>query len=173
MNNTGKIIAVDKYETKINTMKENVRRLGITNIEFVQDDSSEFSSALINSMKFDKILLDAPCSGLGVLSKKPDIRWKREHKDIIKLSEIQKKMLANAANYVKPGGVIVYSTCTTEPEENIEVVKEFLSSHPEFVVDNASKYIHRELINSEGYVETFPHRHNIDGSFAARLIKTV
>ena len=171
MNNKGKVIAVDKYETKINTMKANVQRLGVTNIEFVQNDLLELQSDFINSLKFDKILLDAPCSGLGVLSKKPDIRWKREPEDILNLSRMQKKMLSNAANYLKPGGVIVYSTCTIEPEENSEVVKDFLASHPDFMVDDASRYISRDLVNADGFVETFPHKHNIDGSFAARLVK--
>jgi 16S rRNA (cytosine967-C5)-methyltransferase len=172
MNDKGRIIAVDKFETKINTMKGNVQRLGINNIEFVQDDSMDLQSASLNSMLFDKILLDAPCSGLGVLSKKPDIRWKRELEDIINLSRMQKKMLSKAAEHLKPGGAIVYSTCTIEPEENSEVVKDFLSSHPDFIVDDASKYISRELVSAEGFVETFPHRHNIDGSFAARLVKS-
>lgn len=171
MNNKGRIIAVDKYETKINSMKENVQRLGINNIEFVLDDSLELKSDLINSMKFDKILLDAPCSGLGVLSKKPDIRWKREPEDIIELSKMQIRMLNNAAKYLKPDGAIVYSTCTIEPEENAEVVKSFLQSHTNFTLDNAAKYIQRDLVNMEGFIETFPHRHNIDGSFAARLVK--
>jgi 16S rRNA (cytosine967-C5)-methyltransferase len=79
--------------------------------------------------------------------------------------------LSNAANYLKPGGVIVYSTCTIEPEENSEVVKDFLASHPDFIVDDASRYISRDLVNADGFVETFPHKHNIDGSFAARLVK--
>lgn len=171
MNNTGRIIAVDKYETKINTMKQNVERLGITNTEFVQDDALEFQSETINSLKFDKIILDAPCSGLGVLSKKPDIRWKREPEDILNLAKMQKKMLQNASNYLKPGGAIVYSTCTIEPEENIEVIKDFITSNPDFIVDNAARYIHRDLVNPDGLVETFPHKHGIDGSFAARLVK--
>ncbi len=122
-------------------------------------------------MKFDKILLDAPCSGLGVLSKKPDIRWKREIEDILNLAKLQRKMLENAAAYLKPGGIIVYSTCTTEPEENLEVVKDFLAVHPEFKIDNAAKFVNRELVNEEGCIETFPHRHGIDGSFAVRLVK--
>jgi 16S rRNA (cytosine967-C5)-methyltransferase len=116
-------------------------------------------------------LLDAPCSGLGVLSKKPDIRWKREIEDIIGLSKLQRKLLENASSYVKDGGVIVYSTCTTEPEENMEVVKDFLASHPEFVIDDASRYLSKDLVNGDGCIETFPHKHNIDGSFAARLVK--
>lgn len=171
LKNKGAICAVDKYDAKIKMLKENAERLGVTNTEFVQDDASEFESEKIKSMKFDKILLDAPCSGLGVLSKKPDIRWKREIEDILNLAKLQRKMLENASLYLKPGGVLVYSTCTTEPEENIDVVKEFLSAHPEFKIDNASKYVNKDLVNEDGCIETFPHRHGIDGSFAVRLVK--
>lgn len=171
LNNKGRIIAVDKYDAKIKMLKANAQRLGVTNTEFIQDDAADFTNEMITTQRFDKILLDAPCSGLGVLSKKPDIRWKREIEDIISLSKLQRKLLENASKYIKPGGVIVYSTCTTEPEENIEVVKDFLASHPEFTIDNASKFVNRELVNEEGCIETFPHRHNIDGSFAARLVK--
>jgi 16S rRNA (cytosine967-C5)-methyltransferase len=171
LHNKGRIIAVDKYDAKIKMLKTNAERLGVTNIEFVQDDAAEFTQEVITSQKFDKILLDVPCSGLGVLSKKPDIRWKREIEDIIGLSKMQRKLLESASNYVKDGGVIVYSTCTTEPEENMDVVKDFLASHPEFVIDDASRYISKDLVNSDGCIETFPHRHNIDGSFAVRLVK--
>jgi 16S rRNA (cytosine967-C5)-methyltransferase len=171
LNNKGHIIAVDKYDAKIRVMKENTERLGVTNVEFVQDDANDFTSEIITTQRFDKILLDAPCSGLGVLSKKPDIRWKREVEDIIGLSEIQKRLLNNAAKYLKPDGVIVYSTCTIEPEENMEVVKEFLENNPGFTIDNASKYINKELVNDDGCIETYPHIHGIDGSFAVRLMR--
>jgi 16S rRNA (cytosine967-C5)-methyltransferase len=171
MNNNGKIYAVDKYQARIRVMKDNSDRLGVTNIEFIQDDALNFTNETLLNMQFDKILLDAPCSGLGTLSKKPDIRWKREVEDIISLSALQHNLLDNAAKYVKPGGVLVYSTCTTEPEENFENVKSFLNSHPDFYLDNASKFVHKDLVSENGCIETFPHRHNIDGSFAARLIK--
>lgn len=170
-NNKCKMIATDKYDVKINTLRENASRLGVTCIEFVQDDALDFSSDMVTSQRFDKILLDAPCSGLGVLSKKPEIRWKREYEDIIKLTEIQKQLLENASKYLKPGGVIVYSTCTTEPEENIDIVNDFLQRHKEFKIDNASQYVHPELVNSHGCIETFPHKHGMDGSFAARLVR--
>lgn len=171
LKNKGKIIAVDKYDAKIRKLKENSERLGVTNIEFVQDDAADFHTDIVSSERFDKILLDVPCSGLGVLSKKPDIRWKREIEDILNLARYQKKLLENAAKYLKPNGVIVYSTCTTEPEENFDVIKDFLANNPEFKLDDASKYVSKDLVNAEGCIETFPHKHNIDGSFAARLIK--
>ncbi|MCX7877229.1 MAG: 16S rRNA (cytosine(967)-C(5))-methyltransferase RsmB [Ignavibacteria bacterium] len=170
-NNKAKIYSVDKYEPKIKMIRDNAKRLGFSNLEFICDDVLEPAGEVLKDMKFDKVLLDAPCSGLGVLSKKPEIRWKREPEDILQLGEYQKKLLQKAGEYVKPGGVVVYSTCTTEPEENQEVVKEFLEKNPNFRVDHASKYINSELVNSDGFVETFPHRHGVDGSFAARLIK--
>jgi 16S rRNA (cytosine967-C5)-methyltransferase len=172
LNNKGKIFAVDKYDIKLKMMKDNAERLGVSNVEFILDDANDFQNEAIINQKFDKILLDAPCSGLGVLSKKPEIRWKREVKDVLSLSEMQKNLLTNASKYLKPGGVIVYSTCTTEQEENMDVVKDFLEKNPEFKIDDASKYVSKELVNADGCIETFPHRHGIDGSFAARLVRT-
>jgi 16S rRNA (cytosine967-C5)-methyltransferase len=171
LGNKGKIYSVDKYDAKINMMRSTAERLGITNIEFFQDDAGDFQNDALKSMKFDKILLDAPCSGLGVLSKKPEIRWKREMEDILALSEIQKRFLTGAAAYLKPGGVIVYSTCSTEQEENMDIVNDFLVKNPDFMIDSASKYVNRDLVNAEGCIETFPHKHGIDGSFAARLVR--
>lgn len=171
LKNKGKIIAVDKYDAKIVTMKKNAERLGVTCIEFIQDDATDFHNDIVTSARFDKILLDAPCSGLGVLSKKPDIRWKREPEDIINLAKYQRKLLENASKYLKPNGVIVYSTCTIEPEENFELIKSFLANHPEYKIDNAANFIHSELVNAEGCIETFPHKQSTDGSFAVRLIK--
>ncbi len=167
MENQGKIIAIDKYSHKLNLLKKNFSRLGINIIEPVLGDALDISYTPV-----DKILLDAPCSGLGVLRKKPDIKWKRDLKDILKLSEYQLKMLNNAARLVKIGGVIVYSTCTTEPEENIEVVNKFLKQNTNFELDNARKFVNSIFINEFNCVETFPHKHNIDGSFAARLLRT-
>ncbi|MBL8016452.1 MAG: 16S rRNA (cytosine(967)-C(5))-methyltransferase RsmB, partial [Ignavibacteria bacterium] len=173
MGNKGRIYSVDKYDAKIKMMQQTGERLGITNIEFINDDAADLQDPRVKDLKFDKILLDAPCSGMGVLSKKPEIRWKREMEDIYALAEIQKKLLSSAVKYLKPGGVIVYSTCSTEPEENMDVIKDFLEKNPDFEIDNASKYVKHDLVNAEGCIETFPHKHNIDGSFAARLVRKV
>ncbi len=169
--NKGKIYSVDKYEAKMKMMKATAERLGITNIEFIQDDATDLQDEKIKDLKFDKILLDAPCSGLGVLSKKPEIRWKREINDILELTVLQKNLLNNAAKYLNTGGAIVYSTCSTETEENMGIVNDFLEKNPDFMIDNASKYVKADLVNAEGCIETFPHKHGIDGSFAARLIR--
>jgi 16S rRNA (cytosine967-C5)-methyltransferase len=117
------------------------------------------------------VLVDAPCSGLGTLSKKPDAKWNREKSDIDTLSELQRAILKNAAGLVKPGGVLVYSTCTTEPEENSATVEAFLASNPEFEVEHARPFVPENVVNNAGFVETFPHVHSMDGSFAARFRK--
>jgi len=167
MKNVGEIVAVDRYETRLNLVKSGCQRLGIANAHFIAADAATLQSALA-----DKILVDAPCSGLGVLAKKPDAKWKREPEDLARLVKIQRAILENAAAHVKPGGVLVYSTCTTEPEENAGLIKEFLLAHPDFSVESAAQFVKPELVNSEGAIETFPHRQGMDGSFAVRLKKT-
>jgi 16S rRNA (cytosine967-C5)-methyltransferase len=166
MKNEGEIIAIDKYENKLSFVKAACDRLGLRNVKLQAVDA-----ATLESGQADKVLLDAPCSGLGVLTKKPDIKWKRDIGDVFKLARMQSELIENAARLVKPGGVLVYSTCTTEPEENIDVVRGFLASHPEFTLDNAAQFVSHAVVNPEGFVETFPHQHGMDGSFAARLVK--
>ncbi|MBI2428771.1 MAG: 16S rRNA (cytosine(967)-C(5))-methyltransferase RsmB [Ignavibacteriales bacterium] len=166
MKNQGKIIAVDKYQTRLNLVKTGCERLGITNVEYVAADGGDFESE-----PADKVIVDAPCSGLGVLAKKPDIKIKREMRDIVDVVKSQERLIENASKLLKSGGTMVYSTCTIEPEENFNLVKKFLENHPEFSIDPASKYVNEKLVHPDGYVETYPHRHGIDGSFAIRLIK--
>lgn len=164
MENRGDVLAVDKYETKLNMMRGSCERLGVDIIRPLL-----FDAASLKHQEVDRVLLDAPCSGLGVLMKKPDIKWKRDITDLINLSKYQRELLSNASRLVRPGGVLVYSTCTTEPEENQEVVRDFLRNHPEFSVENAAGFVSSDLVTSEGFVETFPHRHGMDGSFAVRF----
>jgi 16S rRNA (cytosine967-C5)-methyltransferase len=166
MKNEGEVIAVDKYEVKLNFIKAACARLGLKNVKFLVGDASTLEHEPV-----DRILLDVPCSGLGVLAKKPDLKWKRDIADVLKLSEIQRELIENAARLLKPGGVLVYSTCTTEPEENQEIVRSFLAKHPEFVLDHAGQYVSKDVVTPEGFVETLPHKHGMDGSFAARLVK--
>jgi 16S rRNA (cytosine967-C5)-methyltransferase len=168
MKNEGEILSVDKYEVKLNLIKASCERLGLKNVRLVAMDASS-----MEQMAADRVLLDAPCSGLGTLAKKPDVKWKRDVSDILKLAQLQRDLLENAARLVKPGGVLVYSTCTTEPEENQERVTEFLKTHPEFHLEPADRFVCKAVVNGEGFVETFPHRHGMDGSFAARLVRSV
>jgi 16S rRNA (cytosine967-C5)-methyltransferase len=172
MNNEGKIIAVDKYLSRIEVMNRNLERLGVKNAETIHDDISEPKSVLLKETligKADKILVDAPCSGLGVLSKKPDIKWKREIEDIMKLQTLQLEILENSVKYLKPGGVIIYSTCTMETEENMDVVKLFLEKNKNFEIENAGKFVSEKVVNADGCIELFPHINNVDGAFSVRL----
>lgn len=167
MKNTGNIVAVDMYDYKMDLIKKSCERLGIDIVSYKLSDASE-----LEIEPADKILADVPCSGLGVIRKKPDIKWRRDFSDITRLIGYQKSILENAAKLTKPGGAIVYSTCSTEPEENMLIVEEFLKSHPEFSIDDATKYVNHELVNNFGCVETFPHKHHMDGTFAVRLVKS-
>jgi len=175
MNNEGQIIAVEKYLSRMEVMGKNLERLGVKNVKKLHDDicqpgSKELKETLLG--KADIVLVDAPCSGLGVLSKKPDIKWKRVLEDIIKLQKLQIEILENSVKYLKPSGVLVYSTCTTEAEENMEVVNMFLSNHTEFSIDNAGKYVSEKVVNKDGCIELFPHIHNVDGAFSVRLVRS-
>lgn len=166
MQNEGEIIAMDKYPSKLKSIEEGAERLGIKIIKSLAADASEVDM----EEEFDLVFADVPCTGLGTISKKPDIKWKRESEDIIRLNKIQKSIIDNAAEMVKPGGVLVYSTCTIEPEENVQIIKYFLEKHPEFELDPAEKYL-PEKVCVDGMMQTYPHRHSCDGAFAARLIK--
>jgi len=167
LHDRGEIIAIDRYEHRLNLIRQSCERLGISIVKTLAADSSQLELPLA-----DKVLVDAPCSGLGTLRKKPDLKWKREVEDIERLAQLQDSLLENAIRIVKPGGTLVYSTCTTEPEENEHLVKAFIERHPEVRVDNASRFISSSLVTANGFVQTFPHRDHLDGSFAARLIKT-
>jgi 16S rRNA (cytosine967-C5)-methyltransferase len=166
MQNQGELVAIDKFESRLKILQENLSRLGVENVRTVAVDALEFEEN-----DFDKILVDAPCSGLGTLTKKPDIKWKRDVGDIRRMSETQYLLLEKAAQLVKVGGSIVYSTCTTEPEENYELVNKFLFDHSNFKLVNASEMFNDEVIDENGCVQTYPHKHGIDGAFAAKLIK--
>ena len=166
MKNVGEIVAVDRYETRLNLVKSACQRLGIANAHFIAADAS-----LVQTAPAERVLVDAPCSGLGVLAKKPDAKWKREPEDLINLVQTQRAILENAAKHVKPGGILVYSTCTTEPEENYDLIKSFLAEHSEFSVESAAQFVNSRIVSPDGYIETFPHRNAMDGSFAIRLKK--
>ena len=163
----GEIIAIDKYPSKLKFIEDGKSRLAINSIKTLVADARNLDV----ENEFDIVFLDAPCSGLGTLQKKPDIKWKRDKEDIKTLTATQKELLESAAKITKPGGVIIYSTCSIEPEENYEIVEKFLAEHSEFELDPAEKYL-PEKVCSRGFMQTFPHIHYCDGAFAARLIKT-
>ena len=164
-NNTGKIKAFDANENRLKRLENTVKRLNISSIEVDLVDITEDKIGMA-----DKMLIDVPCSGTGVMSKRADIRWRRSIDEILEMHLLQRKILWNASNYINPGGVIIYSTCSIEPEENLMVIDAFLKSHPNFSIDSAEKYIPEEYVNEKGAMFIFPPKHKIDGGFAVRLI---
>jgi 16S rRNA (cytosine967-C5)-methyltransferase len=166
MNDQGEIIAVDKYESRLRIMEKNITRLSFNSVKLVEADALEY-----NDGEFDRVLADVPCSGTGTLSKKPDIKWKRDLLDIRKMTNLQYKLLEKAAQLVKKDGVVVYSTCSIEPEENFQVVQKFLTEHKNFILKNAGEEFPKDLIDENGCIQTLPQVHQIDGAFAAKLIR--
>ena len=132
MKNKGKIEAWDIHEHRTKLVEKNAQRLGIDIIETKVKDASLYDESL--KEKFDKILLDVPCLGVGVIKRKPDIKWKRKPEDIKNITEIQKKILDNCSKYLKKNGVMVYSTCSILKDENEKVVNEFLKENSEYYI---------------------------------------
>lgn len=123
-----------------------------------------------NQIKYDKVLLDAPCSGLGVLSKRADLRWNRRLEEMEELKILQDELLEAASMLVKPGGILVYSTCSIDSEENEERIEAFLTRFPEFTIDPATRFVPTEFVTDKGFYFSNPVKHSIDGAFAARLV---
>lgn len=167
MKNEGEIVAVDKYESRLSILNKNLQRLGVKNVTTINSDAMEYEDEKL----FDRVLIDAPCSGLGTLTKKPDIKWRKDLMDIRKLAVFQYEYLTKGASLLKPDGILVYSTCTIEPEENAEVVEKFLNTHPNFKLVNTNGIFDDSLITSSGFTQTFPNLHGIDGAFAAKIMR--
>lgn len=125
------------------------------------------------TVKYDKVLLDAPCSGLGVLSKRADLRWNRQFEDLGELMCLQDELLDSASMLVKPGGVLIYSTCSIDPEENEKRITAFVQRHPEFVTQSVHGYVPAEFVTDEGFYSACPTKHSMDGAFAARLVRSM
>lgn len=165
MQNEGLLLALERHYSRAKFLLDNLHRLGIKNAFVITGDSLK----LPVKIQFDKILLDAPCSGFGVLNKRVDLKWKRTLQDIENMKNLQLQMLDAASQYIKPGGIIVYSTCTIEPEENEKVVEKFLEQHSEFEPENLIPFVPEKYLWTKYYLRTFPHRHQCDGSFAVRI----
>lgn len=172
MGNEGEIVARDIHPHKLKLIDENCRRLGISIVKTELYDAKKLDAASIG--KFDKVLLDAPCSGLGVIRRKPDLRWKKTPDNFYELAKSQKEMLGIAAQYVAEGGVLVYSTCTINKTENIDVVRDFLSKSSDFETESIKEHIPKKLYNKsteDGYLELYPNISGTDGFFIAKLRK--
>ena len=168
-----KLIAIEPNAGRIKKLKENLTRLRL-------DTSVTIVEGAIDSLlpdfkkKFDGVLIDAPCSGLGVIRRHPDIRWNRTPEDLLRYQEMQSAILESAAQLLAPEGILVYATCSTEPEENEEVVEKFLATHPRFLLSDCRDVLPENgasFVDSMGFFRTLPGQDDLDGFFAARLIK--
>eukprot|EP00268_Persea_americana_P038711 TRINITY_DN3831_c0_g1_i13.p1 TRINITY_DN3831_c0_g1~~TRINITY_DN3831_c0_g1_i13.p1 ORF type:complete len:553 (+),score=132.74 TRINITY_DN3831_c0_g1_i13:312-1970(+) len=168
----GMVSAIDINKGRLRILEETAKLQNLDDVvTAVHADLRNFSAK--NAVKSDKVLLDAPCSGLGVLSKRADLRWNRRLEDLEKLATLQDELLDAASMLVKPGGILVYSTCSIDPEENEERVTAFLSRHPEFRIDTVARYVPSAFVTEEGFFFSNPVKHSLDGTFAARLVRSL
>ncbi|AFZ47998.1 sun protein [Cyanobacterium stanieri PCC 7202] len=178
MGDEGTIIACDNISSRLEKITENVQRLGLKSVQVREGDSSEWEfceekDKCDHEMALcDRILIDAPCSGLGTLHKRPDIRWQQKPEKIKELAKKQLAILSNMAKGVKNNGCLVYATCTLNPMENEEVIEAFLESHPDWhIVTERNNLTANFSITLKGAIKIFPHRHNMDGFFMIKLAK--
>lgn len=169
LNNTGEVLGFDLHENKLELVKENYERLGITNIKLAQKDATKLDAKLVSYA--DRVLLDVPCSGIGIIRKKPEIKWTKKRKDLKEIVEVQREILENAWEYLKTGGVMVYSTCTLNKEENEENIKWFLSKHKDASIEKVFIGKGANLCyNQMGTLTILPNEY-MDGFFVAKIKK--
>ncbi len=167
MGNTGKILALDKTASRLKKLQQNLDRLQLDTVKILIGDSCEFNE-LTNTA--DRVLLDAPCSGLGTLHRRADARWQKTPAQIQDLAKLQAKLLANTATWVKPGGVLVYATCTVCSIENEDVILPFLKTHPDWQIElPPTDSALASLACDAGWIKVWPHRQQMDGFFMVKL----
>ncbi len=179
MNDQGQILALDRSASRLALVDEQAARLGLNAIRTAEADATatDWTHDLIGQA--DLVLADVPCSGLGLLARKPEIRLTMTHEKITRLIPLQLQILLNAATLVRPGGILVYSTCTINPDENIHQVEQFLAAQkdPSFQLETITPYLPDALLKdpeimqsaASGWIQLLPHRHHTDGFFMARL----
>jgi 16S rRNA (cytosine967-C5)-methyltransferase len=169
MKDEGEVVAVDVDADRIGKIKESVSRLGLRTVKIIRGD---IKRGVVGG-QFDKILLDAPCSSIGVIRRNPDVKYKHVQNDLKRFQSLQLDLLRNVVRYLKPGGIMVYSVCSTEPEEGEDVSRYFLQSHPDFsIIEGAYDFFgHFACRDEEGrpFYRTWPHRDSMDGFFAVRF----
>ncbi len=165
MENEGSLLAVDINPDRIHRIAENAERGGASIVKIQRADATEERFKLA-----DAVLLDAPCTGTGVLSKRADLRWKRSAEDLEKAVELQAELLDAAANMVAKNGRLVYSTCSLEPEENMMQIEKFLKEYDNFELEELDDYLPEEVLSEDlKSYQTFPHKHGCDGHFGVLL----
>ncbi|HOG08566.1 MAG: 16S rRNA (cytosine(967)-C(5))-methyltransferase RsmB [Syntrophales bacterium] len=168
LQNSGEILAVDIHPRKLADLETLARHLGATPIRtWARNAEADLGEAF--HARFDRVLVDAPCSGTGTLRRNPEIKWRLQPRDLGTLVRRQRRILDAAAAYPRRGGVLVYATCALLPEENEDVIADFLERHPEYAPDSPPPPFPAALLDEEGYFRTLPHRDGMDGFFGARL----
>jgi 16S rRNA (cytosine967-C5)-methyltransferase len=168
---SGSVIALDRNARRLDLVRRAARRLQLGRIECIARDATRDLEGIAPEGGFDRVLVDAPCTGLGTLRRNPDARWRVQPRDPARLAETQLALLQQTSRVLRPDGVLVYSTCTLLPEENEAVVEAFLRESPQFVLASRHEAPEevRELMDADGLLRCWPHRHDTDGFFAARL----
>ncbi len=174
MGGRGEVVANDIHPHKAKLIEDHAKRLGLGNIRTLSGDATKLTEVFAPAT-FDRVLLDAPCSGLGVIRRKPDLKWAKTPEDIAEISAVQRELLDTVSGLLKPGGVLVYSTCTIEKAENSEMVRWFLDRHPEFKLAEDEPESWRNLDEAKGResigLQILPQDAHSDGFYIARLVK--
>lgn len=169
MKNTGSIFAFDIHANKLSLIRQNLKRLGITDVKCIEADAAKYNP---DYEKFgDRVLVDVPCSGFGIISKKPEIKWTKNNESLKSIVRIQKGIISNAAKYVKPGGKLIYSTCTLNKQENEDNIKWFIKKHANFEIEPF--YVGKLtniIYHREGFITILPDEF-MDGFFIAKMIR--
>jgi len=172
MGNTGTVIARDIHPHKIKLIEDAAKRLSINCIKAEVFDAAKLDERYIK--KADRVLVDAPCTGLGIIRRKPDIKWERHESDSDEITKLQRTILDISSEYVKPGGVLVYSTCTIMPEENQDIVYEFINRKKDFELQDITELLPSGLSktdSSKGFIQLYPNVDGVDGFFIARIVR--
>lgn len=167
MKDSGKVWGCDRTPSRLKKLQQNAQRLDLKSIEICTGDSRNFPQF---TNLADRVLLDVPCSGLGTLHRHADARWRQTPENVKELAILQGELLDTASNYVKPGGILVYSTCTLHPLENEQVIENFLATHPNWQIElpSANSPIY-SFVAPSGWIKVLPHREQMDGFFMVRL----
>ncbi len=171
MGDRGVIWACDRHVKRLKRVEENMQRLQLQSIKLLPQDMRSPQAELPQA---DRVLVDAPCSGLGTLHRHADARWRQSPDRISDLARLQHSILHQAAQFVKPGGVLVYATCTLHPHENEQVVQHFLDTHSQWTIAPVEAQSPLALFQTpEGWLQVWPHRHHLDGFFMVRLRRSI
>jgi 16S rRNA (cytosine967-C5)-methyltransferase len=172
LHNRGLILALDSHRQRLGSLNQNLRRWGVTCAQAIRGDGTQALPVQPGSL--DAVVIDAPCSALGIIRRHPEIKTRLTGSDLATFPPRQRQMLYRAAPLLKPGGRLLYITCTTEPVENEDLVAGFLADHPEYRLDFRPELVPepaRDFLQPPGFFRTTPARHNLDGFFAAVLVR--